>query len=84
MKREVLTYFFLLLVVSFGLIWVRAATVKSTYRFVKQERQLRELRQEIQKSRADWMSLTSPKRLNALARNFGMHSPKPGQVLRYK
>ena len=78
----------LLLAVTFllaaGVIWVRTATVKDTYLYVQNEREFRKLQQEIQAARVKWLKLTSPKRLETMARALGLGSPKIEHVLKYE
>ena len=67
-----------------GVIWIRTATVKNTYLFVKQEREYRRLQQEIQAQRVRWLKQTAPRRLETMAGRLGLNPPKPTQILRYE
>jgi hypothetical protein len=83
-KRELSFLLVSLFVLAAGLVWVRALTVKSTYQFVGQERQYRQLEQETQALRVRWLKLTAPKKLEGLANQLGLEPPKVGQNLKLK
>jgi hypothetical protein len=83
-KRELSFLLVSLFILAAGLVWVRALTVKSTYQFVGQERQYRQLEQETQALRVRWLKLTSPKKLEGLANQLGLEPPKVGQNLKLK
>lgn len=74
----------LILALAAGVIWIRTATVRDTYAFVQKERELRKLQQEIQAARVRWLKLTSPKRLEAMAKALNLQPPKIEQVLKYE
>lgn len=65
-------------------VWIRTATVKSTYEFVRQERDLKRMQEEMQNLRIRWLKLTSPSKLETLAQNQGMSPPKYDQVVKIK
>ncbi len=81
-KRELTILLVSVFVLAITLVWIRALTVKSTYQFVGQERQYRQLEQETQALRVRWLKLTSPKKLESLASQMGLEPPKLGQNLR--
>ncbi len=83
-RRELLLWFILTAFAAVGMIWVRTATIKDTYVYVQQERELRTLQQEIQAARVQWLKMTSPKRLEAVAKHLGLVPPKVEQILRYE
>lgn len=68
------------LVLSAGVIWVRAATVHETYQYVRQQQEYRQLQQEIQASRVKWLRLTTPRHLESLAAQLKL---KPGDSHRH-
>ena len=64
------------------LVWIRALTVKSTYRFVGQEKEFRQLEQETQSLRVRWLKLTAPRKLESIASKIGLEPPKLGQTVK--
>src|SRR5688572_3837753 len=83
-RREILLLLGVTFVLAAAVVWVRTATVRDTYVFVQQEREYRKLRQEIQSARVRWLRLTSPKRLDSMARGLGMAPPRMEQILKYE
>ena len=83
-RREIYALLALLFVLSAGVIWIRTSTVKDTYLYVQQEKEYRQLQQEIQATRVRWLKLTSPRRLEELATRVGLQAPKMNQILRYE
>jgi len=83
-RRELLLLLFFVFSLAAGVIWIRTLTVKDTYKYVEQERELRKLQQEIQAARVRWLKLTSPKRLEGMARALGLVAPGMHQMLRYE
>jgi len=83
-RRELLLWFSLTAIVAVAMIWMRTATIKETYVFVQHERELRTLQQEIQAARVRWLTMTSPKKLEATATRLGLVPPKTEQILRYE
>jgi hypothetical protein len=74
----------LLFILSTLVIWIRTSTVKGTYLYVQKEKELRRLEQDIQASRVRWLKLTTPKRLESIARGLGLKAPEMSQVLKYQ
>lgn len=83
-RRELYVLLACIFSLSAGVIWVRTETVKDTYLYVQQEKELRKLQQELQAARVQWLKMTSPKRLDALAQNLGLYPPKIHQILKYE
>jgi len=83
-RRETLCLLAIVFVLSALVIWVRTATVKYTYAYVRQEKELRELQQEIQRIRVRWLKQASPGKLEALAPKLGLFPPRFEQVVRVK
>ena len=83
-RKELLCYLVMLVLLSAGLVWVRTASVKATYAYVRQETVLRKLRQEIQGARTEWMALTSPQQLHRFATKLELLPPRRGQILAYQ
>src|SRR5262249_7857740 len=83
-RRERYLWLITLFVFSAGVIWVRTATVRETYRYVQQEKELKRLQQELQAARVQWLKLTAPKRLDSLAARLRLAPPRLSQVLRYE
>jgi hypothetical protein len=79
-------FFWLVLVcaVAVGVIWIRTATVKATYLFAQQEKEHKKHQSRIQRARVNWLRLTAPARLDALARNLRLYPAKADQVLKYE
>lgn len=73
----------LLLIAAMALVYVRASTVHETYEYVKKRQEHTRLQTEIQKARADQLKLTSPIRLQKLAKQMDLSHPSRGQILRY-
>lgn len=75
------------LVIVFGfsaaVIWLRIAVVKSTYDFVRQEKELHSLQDEVQKLRLQWLKVTNSRRLESIAKTLGLVPPAIHQTLRY-
>lgn len=82
-KLETLTWFGVLFALCAAVVWVRTATVKATYHYVQQEKELGLIGQQVQDLRIRWLKLTSPKRLEALARELDLHPPDPQQRAQY-
>ena len=83
-RRELFTLLFLVFSLAAAVIWIRTSTVKDTYLYVQQERELRKLQQEIQAARVRWLRLTSPKRLEGMAHVLGLRPPALRQMLKYE
>lgn len=73
----------LALILALATVWVRTATVKSTYRYVQNEKTLRKLKRETQQEKVRWLKLTTPEQLKGLAKTLGLHPPKIEQLLKY-
>ncbi len=84
LRREIFLHFLILFLISSGVIWVRTATVRESYRFIQQERDLRKVQQDIQTNRVQWLKATAPKKLESWASELKLFPPKPPQVLRYE
>lgn len=81
--NEILTLVSVLVALAGGVIWLRTATVRDTYQYVKQGKEFQNLQQEIQVLRIEWLNLTAPKRLEVLARELDLHPPTRQQVVKY-
>lgn len=77
----------LLLALSFlcavGVVWVRTATVRDTYRYVQQEKAYKVYEQNISDLRLRWLKLTSPIQLQSIAKEKGLKAPQIHQVIPY-
>ncbi len=82
-KKETLSWLGLFFVLCGGVVWIRTATVKATYRYVQQEKELTSIGHQMQDFRIKWLKLTSPKRLEALALKFDLFPPESGQRVQY-
>ncbi len=83
-RREFLLLFAMVFLCAATVIWVRTNTVKATYLYVQNQKELVKLQQEMQKVRVQWLKQTSPKRLDALAAHLGLNPPKVDQVMQYE
>ena len=83
-RIETIGLLFLVFAAAAAIIWIRTATVKDTYLFVQNEKELRKLAQEIQAVRVRWLRMTAPGKLEALAQSLELYPPKIDQVLRYR
>ncbi|MSP18816.1 MAG: hypothetical protein EXR74_04520 [Bdellovibrionales bacterium] len=81
-KKEFTTLLVSVFILAVILVWIRALTVKSSYQFVGQERQYRQLEQDMQALRVRWLKITSPKKLESIAAQLGLEPAKPGQNLK--
>jgi cell division protein FtsL len=72
----------LLLLVCLGLVWVRLQSVRSGYQLSTAQQVEERLIQEERELAIELATLTSPRRLERLARTrLGMQSPEPGQIV---
>lgn len=83
-RVELAFWLVLVCAVAVGVIWIRTATVKATYLYAQQEKELRKHQSRIQRARVNWLRLTAPARLDALARNLKLNPAKADQVLKYE
>jgi hypothetical protein len=65
-----------------GVIWIRTATVSDTYLYVSQEKELIKEQQEVQAVKLRWLKLTSPKRLESVAKSLDLFPPALHQILK--
>jgi len=82
-KLETFAWLGVLIALCGAVVWVRTSTVKATYLYVQQEKELAGIGQQIQDFRIRWLKLTSPKRLEALAAKFELFPPDPNQRVQY-
>lgn len=82
-KLETLSWFGALLVLCGAVVWIRTSTVKATYHYVQQERELSQTGQQIQDFRIRWLKLTAPKRLEALAQKFELNPANSSQRVQH-
>ncbi len=83
-KNEIFLGLFILGLFSIGLIWLRTETVKQTYLYVQQEKDYRLLRQDIQAIRMQWLKVTSPRRLESLAKTLHLNPVPLNRILKYE
>jgi hypothetical protein len=82
-KPETLTWLGVFFALCGAVVWIRTATVKATYRYVQQEKELTSLASQMQEFRIKWLKLTSPKRLESMASRFDLVPPDPNQRVQY-
>ena len=81
-RRETLFLLSIVIALSAVIIWIRTATVKSTYQYVQQEKELAKIEQELSMARVRWLKMTSSTKLEALASEHKLSPPKLGQRFR--
>lgn len=64
-----------------GTIWLRTANVKATYRYVELEKNLSEIEKDTQILRIKRVKLTSPRRLEEIAKTQGLGPAGRGQII---
>ena len=83
-RREMVLGLLLLAFLCAGLIWIRTETVKQTYHYVDQEKEYRALQQDIQAIRMRWSKVTSPRRLESLAKTLNLNPVPLNRILKYE
>lgn len=84
LRRETLSLFGVLIVLSTTVIWIRTLTVKETYAYVRQEGELRRSEQTLQSERLRLVRTTSPARLQARAVEMDLALPRAQQVVKWQ
>lgn len=82
-RRKLVFPFCLVVLLSAGVIWTRTSTVRETYQFVQNEKQLKVTKQDIQTLRVKWTRLTAPYRLMQYARDLRLGPPQISQTVKY-
>ena len=83
-RRETLASLSVFFILAATIIWVRTTTVKETYLYVQQEKELKRAQDELQSLRVAWGRVTSPGKLQATAAALGMVAPVWSQVMKYR
>ena len=83
-RRETLAVLSVFFVLAATIIWVRTTTVRETYLYVQQEKELKRAQDELQSLRVAWGRVTSPGKLQATAATLGMVAPSWSQVMKYQ
>lgn len=83
-RKETSGLLVLLIVMSAVVIWIRTLTVKETYAYVRAEKDLRKMEQELQDARLKLIKLTAPSRLQNKAEEFGLVVPQVHQVIKWE
>lgn len=81
-RGETLVLLSLVVSLSGVVIWVRTLTVKSTYQYVQQEKELVKIQQELQMARVRWLKSLNSTRLKGLADQFELQAPTIEQRLK--
>ena len=63
-------------------VWQHFSAIEMGYRIESQKTQVEQLREQNRQLRLNEAQLTEPKRIDAIARQLGLDSPQPGQVIR--
>jgi hypothetical protein len=82
-RREVMLLICAVVALAAAVIWIRTATVRETYEYVQQEKELRRLEEGIQSVKVKWVRVTAPGRLESLANSLGLAAPRLDQVVSY-
>ncbi len=82
-KNEFLFLLIALVGLASGLIWIRTATVKDTYQYVKKVREAKVLEDEIQALKIRWGQSVSPTSLQKIAEKLEMGPPQRKQIVTY-
>lgn len=82
-RRKLLFPFCLVVLLSVGVVWTRTATVRETYQYVQNEKQLKVTKQDIQTLRVKWTRLTAPYRLMQYARDLRLAPPQINQTVKF-
>lgn len=83
-KHEAYLLFSLLCASAAAMIWVRTATVKTTYAYVEKEKEWQKVGEQLQEARVRWLKQTSPRKLEAIAQSLGLSAPDLSQVQKFK
>lgn len=81
-RTQTLALLLACIIASCAVTWLRIGTVKNTYAYVQNQKELNRLQQELQGERVKWLRLTSPKKLEIMARHLGLAPPKVNQLVR--
>ncbi len=82
-KSETRLWLVLIFTLCGVMVWVRTSTVKVTYQYVQNQKELRGIDNKLQDLRIRWLKLTSPKRLEAQAAKLDLVPAVPSQYVRY-
>lgn len=82
-RKETSGLLALLIVLSAAVIWIRILTVKETYAYVRAEKELRKMEQELQTARLKLIKVTAPSRLQNRAEELGLAVPQMNQVIKW-
>src|SRR5262245_61255628 len=82
-RKETSVLLACLIVLSASVIWIRILTVKETYAYVRGEKELRKMEQDIQEQRLKLVKLTAPSRLQNKADDLGLGVPRINQVVKW-
>lgn len=83
-KKETGISIAFLITLAAAVVWVRTLTVKETYAFVKNERELRAAEEALQFQRLRLVRATAPAKLQVRAENIGLAVPLPEQVVKWR
>ena len=81
-RAQIIVLACLCVLAACAVTWLRIATVKNTYTYVQNQKELNRLQQQLQSERVRWLRLTAPKKLEALASHLGLKPPKVEQILK--
>jgi hypothetical protein len=82
-RREAFLLACVVVTLAAAVIWIRTATVRETYLYVRQEKELRKLDEAIQSVKVKWVRATAPGKLETLASSLGLSAARMDQVVSY-
>jgi sensor domain CHASE-containing protein len=83
-RTEIQLHLFIIFLISLGVIWIRTATIQSTYQYVEREKKLGLVSQQVQSHRMRLAQMTSPRALQKLADHLELAPATQAQVYRWE
>jgi len=80
--RQFATVMSLLFVLVMVYVWQHFSAIEIGYQVEAQKQQVEQLREENRQLRLNEAQLTDPERIDKIAKQLGLDSPQPGQVVR--
>jgi cell division protein FtsL len=80
MFTAVMTVLFVLVMVY---VWQHFSAIEMGYQIEAQKTQVEQLREQNRQLRLSEAQLSEPQRIDAIAKQLGMGTPRPGQVIQY-
>ncbi len=83
-KQELVFLLIILCTLASLVIWVRTATVKTTYAYVDKEKEWQKVQEQLQDARVRWLKQTSARKLESIAQTLGLQAPQLSQVQKFR